>query len=486
MNTGANMNTSRVKKIVPPIAGRPANSKASFKLPVEKPKRRGQGLVEFALMAPVILLVIFGIIDIARIIQAQVTVNNSARQAIRFAITGQQYKDGSGNLIPRETTIVDVAKQGLNGLPLTTTDDPEAWGFWRVQISSGENGENNAGQPGETVVIKVTYTVKPLTPLVSLIIPFITLQGTELSINEAWGAVQSFDHANLGPTPEPFLTWTPVPYRTQTAAAQQTATSFAATVVAGLTQTAIAIPTATYVAQVTQTAGAFATQTANVIATLTAMAPTNTRTNTPSPTPTNSRTSTPTITPTNTATLIPTSTPTNTQTPTITQTPTKTFTPIFTATRTNTPTLTPTPTRTPTITNTPTKTPTNTRTSTPTVTPTFTKTPTPTPTFIPLIVSVTAYKDSGNGQPIDIQVIVRDSLGNRVNGATVTVSANGNGNSWSGTLGNTGTGIYSICNAGSFNAPVTGITVDASASKAGYQPGSGSATAQIGDLAGCP
>jgi Flp pilus assembly protein TadG len=53
-----------------------------------RPKREGQSLVEFALVAPLILLLVFGIIDIARIIQAQVSVNNAARQAVRFAITG--------------------------------------------------------------------------------------------------------------------------------------------------------------------------------------------------------------------------------------------------------------------------------------------------------------------------------------------------------------------------------------------------------------
>ena len=48
-------------------------------------KTVGQSLVEFALIAPLLLMVIFGIIDIARLIQAQLTIDNAARQAIRFA-----------------------------------------------------------------------------------------------------------------------------------------------------------------------------------------------------------------------------------------------------------------------------------------------------------------------------------------------------------------------------------------------------------------
>src|SRR5436190_24017207 len=91
--------------------------------PPRRPKSVGQGLVEFALVAPILLLVIFGIIDMARLIQAQVTISNAARQAIRFAITGQQLKDGSGNWIRRVDSITQVATKSLNGLPLSGTDD---------------------------------------------------------------------------------------------------------------------------------------------------------------------------------------------------------------------------------------------------------------------------------------------------------------------------------------------------------------------------
>ena len=83
-------------------------------------------------------------------------------------------------------------------------------------------------------------------------------------------------------------------------------------------------------------------------------------------------------------------------------------------------------------------------------------------------------------------MIVRDPIGNRVNGATVSVSVSGNGRSWSGTLPNTGNGIYSVCNVGSFLAPATGISLDADATKGGYLGGSGSAIAVVGDLSGCP
>ena len=54
------------------------------------PERRpGQGLVEFALILPVLLLVLFGIIEFARILQAWLSVENGARFGVRYAVTGE-------------------------------------------------------------------------------------------------------------------------------------------------------------------------------------------------------------------------------------------------------------------------------------------------------------------------------------------------------------------------------------------------------------
>ncbi len=54
-----------------------------------KPNKRGQSLVELALILPLLLAVIFLIIDGAFIIQGQIAVSHAAREAARFAITYQ-------------------------------------------------------------------------------------------------------------------------------------------------------------------------------------------------------------------------------------------------------------------------------------------------------------------------------------------------------------------------------------------------------------
>lgn len=68
-------------------------------------RQKGQGLTEFALILPLLLLLLLGIIEASRIIWAYVTVQAAAREATRYAVTGKPY------ILPIELTS-------------KTTDDP--------------------------------------------------------------------------------------------------------------------------------------------------------------------------------------------------------------------------------------------------------------------------------------------------------------------------------------------------------------------------
>ena len=254
-------------------------------------KSLGQSIAEFAVTAPFLLVLIFAIIDTARLIQAQVTVNNAARQAVRFAVTGEQERDlVNGGYKTRTVSIKEKAEAGLVGLPLTNTIFREELGWHAIDIRPA-----NGGAPKQFIFVDVYYNVEVLTPLMSAIFPRVTVHGSERAINEEWGAVQSFDRANIPPEPPPLPTWTPIPTRTPT-------------------------PPPTNTPTVTRTPTYTITPTPTITST-------PTRTSTPPRTPL--PTSTITMTPTNTATPTPTTThtPTRTITPTITRTPTRTASP---------------------------------------------------------------------------------------------------------------------------------------------------------------
>ncbi|HEX7069348.1 MAG TPA: TadE family protein [Rhodothermales bacterium] len=71
----------------------------------------GQSLVEFALVLPVFLLLIFGIIDLGRGVYAYNTIQNAAREAVRVAIVDQN-----------EDVILKEAQDHAVGLGLTADD----------------------------------------------------------------------------------------------------------------------------------------------------------------------------------------------------------------------------------------------------------------------------------------------------------------------------------------------------------------------------
>jgi len=59
--------------------------------PQKMPKgaHRSQATVEFALSVPILLMVVFGIIDFSLLMESWLTIQNVSRQASRYAITGE-------------------------------------------------------------------------------------------------------------------------------------------------------------------------------------------------------------------------------------------------------------------------------------------------------------------------------------------------------------------------------------------------------------
>ena len=51
-------------------------------------RSKAQGMLEFALALPVLLLMVFGIVEFGRVMQAWLALENGARFAVRYAVTG--------------------------------------------------------------------------------------------------------------------------------------------------------------------------------------------------------------------------------------------------------------------------------------------------------------------------------------------------------------------------------------------------------------
>jgi Flp pilus assembly protein TadG len=81
---------------------------------------RGAAAVEFAVLLPVLLLILFMIIDAGRALNAQITLTEAARDGARLAALGQ----------PDSTVVssTQTAASGLSGVTVSVTDCPPGAG----------------------------------------------------------------------------------------------------------------------------------------------------------------------------------------------------------------------------------------------------------------------------------------------------------------------------------------------------------------------
>lgn len=83
-------------------------------------KDRGASLVEFALVAPLLFLLLFGVIEFARVAHGFTTVWTAAREGARYATTvGDTDGDGLPNYLDCES-IVETALDKVVGMSLGT------------------------------------------------------------------------------------------------------------------------------------------------------------------------------------------------------------------------------------------------------------------------------------------------------------------------------------------------------------------------------
>jgi Flp pilus assembly protein TadG len=79
---------------------------------------RGAAAVEFALLLPVLLLVVFGLVDLGRALNAQITLTQAAREGVRLAALSES------NVVSR----TQAAATGLSGVTVTVTSCPSGSG----------------------------------------------------------------------------------------------------------------------------------------------------------------------------------------------------------------------------------------------------------------------------------------------------------------------------------------------------------------------
>lgn len=159
--------------------------------------RRGTSAIEFALVLPVFLLLIGGIIELSIMLFVSALAEGGLREAARYGITGQGAVDGvradeitqivtdhTHGLIeisPSNLTTMTYSSFGAIGQPEPYTDgsngepengqydegedfdDVNGNGTW-----DGDQGAPGAGGPGEVVLYELTYDWEFITPILTV------------------------------------------------------------------------------------------------------------------------------------------------------------------------------------------------------------------------------------------------------------------------------------------------------------------------------
>ena len=113
-----------------------------FSLLTRRPRGtdRGAAAVEFALLLPVLLLLLFGIIDFGRALNAQITLTQAAREGARLAALGQS-----------NSAVVSRAQSAATGLS-------------NVSVTVSSSCPSGAGT-GVDAVVQTSYTFSFVTPI---------------------------------------------------------------------------------------------------------------------------------------------------------------------------------------------------------------------------------------------------------------------------------------------------------------------------------
>lgn len=135
-------------------------------------KRKGQALVEFALVLPFLIILILGIMEFGWLTKNQLAVANATREGARAAALGKS--------ISEITTTIQNGTTGVPGSPANLTilmkrDDNDASNGYNYTIDLGDAAADSDGvvkndaPAGAMIQVKVSIMNQPLTAFFSFL-----------------------------------------------------------------------------------------------------------------------------------------------------------------------------------------------------------------------------------------------------------------------------------------------------------------------------
>ena len=140
-----------------------------------RPKRnRGQALVEFAVVFPILAVIFLGLIDMGRAIFTYNTLAESARQAARLAIVDQTVSDVQGQAMASGATLGLAASNVDVCFKTATTSQQDC-------SSSTNNCPVLTREIGCLAIVRTHVAYAPMTPVIAIFWNSISLSSTSVA-----------------------------------------------------------------------------------------------------------------------------------------------------------------------------------------------------------------------------------------------------------------------------------------------------------------
>jgi Flp pilus assembly protein TadG len=115
------------------------------------PGRKGSTTVEFALVLPVLMVLLFGIVEFGLIFKDVLAINQAAREGARAAAVGSTTTTVSNRVTSSAATLTTA------NLTITSSYRTYNNGVWSAWTSLANSGEVNAAPSGAQVRVAVSY-----------------------------------------------------------------------------------------------------------------------------------------------------------------------------------------------------------------------------------------------------------------------------------------------------------------------------------------
>jgi hypothetical protein len=145
----------------------------------------GQALAEFALIAPLFAILIFGFIDVARLYNSWVTIQHASREAARYGVTGRT--DCASGPQTRLDCIEFTARSQTHGLTDEVNDVDVSVRSWNYPAYADPPTEGDPGGQCDALEVVVEYGFTPATPLTERIFGAVPMTARQRLVNEPFG-----------------------------------------------------------------------------------------------------------------------------------------------------------------------------------------------------------------------------------------------------------------------------------------------------------